>query len=352
MDVLDVSVRSSYNKFKGKTVDASATDFSDRLGRSRQRGYKVEPEDTEVIPVCREPETLMQRYSRLKQEVAELLSDVQKIKGDQKATENILSVPLTDMVDDVQQLQKQLLGLQIDQSLSVPLLTSAQQSFQSVLLRDLKVQLEGLKAQTATPSTERLGSSLYEVYTPTETEKFANLSKLSELEERLGLLEGLVGKNTSVSTVAGGLDAEHKNICSAVLNLQAKVALLDVDHIDTISSQLQRLTSLIDEAQTKAKSKLDDKKVSDALQTVTKLWTVAPIVPDLVTRLHSLRELHEHAAQFAGSVTYMTSTQDEMDKQIANLQGLLNQVQGSLQENLSTIQVNLTSLESRISALK
>lgn len=156
--------------------------------------------------------------------------------------------------------------------------------------------------------------------------------------------------------------------------------------------------------------------MSDALQTVTRLWSVAPMVPDLVNRLHSLKELHERgkyvphhihtcpsshphlslithtypsshthtcpsshpylslithtcpssptptphhthtyptshpylslitsnfpsstytsshlhlfltAAQFAGSVTYMASTQDEIDKQITSLQGLLNQV--------------------------
>ena len=352
VDVLDASVRSSYNKFKGKSVDVTATDFSDRLGRSQQRGYKVEPEDMEMISVCREPETLMQRYCRLKHEVTELLSDVQKIKSDHTATEKLLGMPLTDMADDVQQLQKQLLGLQMDQSLSVPLVSSTQQSFQSMLLRDLKVQLEAMKTQTAAPSTHHIGSSLYEVYTHTETEKFANLSKLSELEERLRLLEGMVGKHTSVSTVAGGLDAEYKDIFSAVLNLQAKVALLDIDHVDAISSQLQRLIALVDEAQTKAKSKLDDKKVSDALQTVTRLWSVAPMVPDLVNRLHSLKELHERAAQFAGSVTYMASTQDEIDKQITSLQGLLNQVQESLQENLSTVQVNLASLESRINALK
>lgn len=94
----------------------------------------------------------MQRYCRLKHEVTELLSDVQKIKSDHTATEKLLGMPLTDMADDVgafwgdhlpfnpfatqvQQLQKQLLGLQMDQSLSVPLVSSTQQSFQSMLLR-------------------------------------------------------------------------------------------------------------------------------------------------------------------------------------------------------------------------
>ena len=48
----------------------------------------------------------------------------------------------------------------------------------SLVSRDLKVQLEALKTHTAAPSNEHTGSSLYEVYTHTETEKFANLSKV------------------------------------------------------------------------------------------------------------------------------------------------------------------------------
>ena len=43
----------------------------------------------------------MQRYNRLKLEVTELLSDVQKIKSDHTATEKLLGVPLTAMADDV-----------------------------------------------------------------------------------------------------------------------------------------------------------------------------------------------------------------------------------------------------------
>ena len=43
----------------------------------------------------------MQRYHRLKQEVTELISDVQKIKNDHTAAERLLGVPLTDVAEDV-----------------------------------------------------------------------------------------------------------------------------------------------------------------------------------------------------------------------------------------------------------
>ncbi len=53
---------------------------------------------------------------------------------------------------------------------------------------------------------------------------------------------------------------------------------------------------------------------------------VAPLIPDLVDRLHSLKELHERAAQFAGSVAYIADSQDQLSRQTNELQSLLNQV--------------------------
>ena len=51
-----------------------------------------------------------------------------------------------------------------------------------------------------------------------------------------------------------------------------------------------------------------------------------PMVPEVVERLHALRELHERASQFAGSVTYISDQQDQMTKQIKELASLLKEV--------------------------
>ena len=63
---------------------------------------------------------------------------------------------------------------------------------------------------------------------------------------------------------------------------------------------------------------------------VSSLSLVVPLIPDLVERLHSLKELHERAAQFAGSVAYIADSQEQISKQTNELQSLLSQV--SLQE--------------------
>ncbi len=51
------------------------------------------------------------------------------------------------------------------------------------------------------------------------------------------------------------------------------------------------------------------------------------MVPDVVERLHSLKDLHERASQFAGSVTYVSDQQDQTAKQIKELTSLLKEVE-------------------------
>ena len=113
---------------------------------------------------------------------------------------------------------------------------------------------------------------------------------------------------------------------------------------------------------------------------VGRVSSVAPLIPDLVARLHALKELHERASQFAGSVAYMSDSQQQLSKQVTELQQLLKkvrekggrgrerereessrlicvvsmymQVQSSVQENLSSLQSEFSSLESRMAKLQ
>ena len=67
-------------------------------------------------------------------------------------------------------------------------------------------------------------------------------------------------------------------------------------------------------------------QVTEALETVGRLVSVTPLIPDLVERLHALKELHERAAQFAGSVAYIADSQDQLATETRELKSLLAQV--------------------------
>lgn len=49
----------------------------------------------------REPETLMQRYHRLKQEVVELMGDVERVSEAQQSSEKLLDVSPVNLLQDV-----------------------------------------------------------------------------------------------------------------------------------------------------------------------------------------------------------------------------------------------------------
>ena len=78
-------------------------DFSGRVDVPDRHGYRAEPSDYEVSVVDREPETLLQRFQRLKQEVAELATDVEKVKESQESSEKLLQVTPADLLQDVRQ---------------------------------------------------------------------------------------------------------------------------------------------------------------------------------------------------------------------------------------------------------
>ena len=95
-----------------------SVDFSDSVSRQPQSGFKVQPDDLEVIVTEREPETILQRYQRLKQEVgvwsvrcvcnehtppqvADLASDVGRIEEGSKDAEKLLQVSPPDLLQDV-----------------------------------------------------------------------------------------------------------------------------------------------------------------------------------------------------------------------------------------------------------
>ena len=124
VQLLNATVKSSYGKFKGKTLDGKdigersmsgayggrteqfsplfSKDFSDSINRPVQSGFKVCPSEYGgVVSEERKEETVIERYLRLKEEVGLLISDVERVKAAQESSEKLLQVSPTDLLHDV-----------------------------------------------------------------------------------------------------------------------------------------------------------------------------------------------------------------------------------------------------------
>ena len=107
---------------------------------------------------------------------------------EQKLSTSATSIPaytsrFSHSVTQVQLLQKQLHGIQLDRALGTQLMLSSEHPYHTVLLRDLKAQLDSLKAQGEEPQRKGRGTDqqpTYEIYARTDAAKFAHLSKVRE----------------------------------------------------------------------------------------------------------------------------------------------------------------------------
>ena len=71
------------------------------MNRLAQCGFRVQPSQFEGVSCEREVETVMQRYLRLKEEVGQLASDVERIQEAQESSEKLLEVSPADLLQDV-----------------------------------------------------------------------------------------------------------------------------------------------------------------------------------------------------------------------------------------------------------
>merc|ERR1712110_697695 len=79
VETLHISATEAFGKFKGKQLETSSVDFSDRIRRSKQKGYIAWTGDYELVAKDEE-ENIEQRYQRLNCEVRQLLDDLDQMK--------------------------------------------------------------------------------------------------------------------------------------------------------------------------------------------------------------------------------------------------------------------------------
>merc|ERR1711962_289711 len=69
----------AHAKFKGKQLDTENVDFSDKIRRSKQKGYIAWTGDFELAGEG-EKETLEQKYQRLNCDVRQLMDELENLK--------------------------------------------------------------------------------------------------------------------------------------------------------------------------------------------------------------------------------------------------------------------------------
>lgn len=355
--LLKIDAKEAFEKFSGKYLDPGNADFSGRCGPEQMKGYVTKTE-YEMLGEGTAKETPQNKFNRLQHEIRELAEELEQIKGtvqDEKEENKLSPVVLAQ---EVQTLQKQLEDLHLVNVLGKEALTVVSTP-QAGLSQRLQTQLEAFKtAESASgkqPKQSEDGCVTYELFYKPEHAKFNQLSQLSELEQRVQKLETVLGSDpTHLSSITADLEIKEKNLLSAASALEAKVALLDANHIDHVDARLQGIlhhVNALSEKRQEVENSAKQSKVTELYDLLNKWDSFVDVVPDLITRLQSLKALHEQASQFGQSLLELDSSQSTLNSQMRGQAKLLSELEASFKSNVATIEANCERVEARINAL-
>merc|ERR1712141_520744 len=144
VETLHISATEAAGKFKGKQLETSNVDFSDRIRRSKQKGYIAWTGDYELAAKD-EDENIEQRYQRLNCEVRQLLDDLDQMKV--SGTEKVGNQSLVGLVKLTGMLQDQLSGMKLEDFLGSDGVQDIKDPSGSMKKKLIK-QLESLKSDS------------------------------------------------------------------------------------------------------------------------------------------------------------------------------------------------------------
>lgn len=125
-----------------------------------------------------------------------------------------------------------------------------------------------------------------------------------------------------------------------------------------IKSLTQRIRNLNHEFDSLA-NKRQELNTNDNTEKIDKLllkmerWeSIARQVPLVVSRLQSLKDVHEQSILFGETIRKLTTNQDIIRQQLISQDKLLEKVDGVFQNNVKIIEENVNSIDQRIRALQ
>ncbi|XP_065840035.1 dynactin subunit 2-like [Oscarella lobularis] len=347
---IEVDVQASHDMFNKSVLDSRQANFSDAVGRSRSRGYGTKRSEFELLPDGdKQKESLYQKYQRLKLETEDLLKDLKDAKEVEETAKN-LDVSTVNLANQAGQLHEQLNEFTLEKVLGQ---MPGQSAADRELSRRLNAELKSFREKA--PTTGGDGHVTYELYYRPEHEKFAQLSKVAELEQRVKTLEAAVGtKESEITFFSHEGHPESKSLTTAAEALEEKLSLLDLDQIDQIEARLQSVLYHMSQiaANKESVEKVEEVSKVDELYELVKNWDhMASSLPQLVSRLESLQELHRQAAEFSQSVTYLDAAQQRIKSQLESDRSVMASVTATFEKNSLSIVANCEALEQRIGAL-
>ncbi|XP_003740602.1 dynactin subunit 2 [Galendromus occidentalis] len=347
VEVLHISTKYAYNKFKDCRIDSSKTDFSDHLIFGRKKGYNVTYGEWELSD-DKENESLPQRYHRIKTEVKQFLEDVTAIEQGKRPDNHEV------LLADMEMLEKLLAEVNLEAVVGEGPGGDKNGEISKRLLEQLSsLRSEPVQESKKAPKDAK-GSLTYELFYKPEYSKLQQSQQVAALEERLRQLEATVGEDKQKVSMLSAQTA-GKSLQDVCDDLSSKLFLLDPANIERVESQLaglhERLVAVSERKQALDEAQKSD-KIAQMYEVARKVDHLIPGLANVLQTLSSLQELHEHALQFSKCLTTLEGQQIVLGSQLANDGELVKKMQERLEKDVKTIAENIGKLEVRMDAFK
>eukprot|EP00484_Ammonia_sp_Unknown_P001157 CAMPEP_0197022370 /NCGR_PEP_ID=MMETSP1384-20130603/3285_1 /TAXON_ID=29189 /ORGANISM="Ammonia sp." /LENGTH=386 /DNA_ID=CAMNT_0042450407 /DNA_START=31 /DNA_END=1191 /DNA_ORIENTATION=- len=172
--------------------------------------------------------------------------------------------------------------------------------------------------------------------------------RMKEIHDRLANLEKIIGPKPDNPTI--GDMTRSVEYLSSVLSL-----LSDDMKLDGLVRRAQVLRKKLQEIQAKGHAAIElqitktkEEKINKLFDMMTRWDQAALQLPTIVSRLRSVKNLHEESANIVQKVNRLETQNQLIQKSLESNQNILNNVTKSLQENATTMQNNMRLIQERL----
>lgn len=335
----------SFEQFAGRIFDTSKLDFSDAIVRQLTSGQS---ELSSMRPSERSFESPLERFNRLKSEVAQFKQDLSELSGskDSSAVASELIKQLSALEQEVQQTAAK----PAFQPLLSSNVTDRASAAQAQLLQKLVADME--KAAKSTEAKGGAGGVTYELYYNPQKEAARQQVSVGELDKRIGSLEKAVGSLQDDKTFG------FSDLNTALVAMRKKLDFLEQGRLDsiyrrikTLLTELEQLQQQKDKAQQAGQVPPNFEKVNATFDMMARWDEAAQLLPSVIARLQSLRDLHEECSSAVLRLQNVDSVNTQLNTLLQQDKETLQKVEHNLAQNMKVMQGNVQSLESRFAAL-
>ncbi|ESO01628.1 hypothetical protein HELRODRAFT_192214 [Helobdella robusta] len=304
-------------------------------------------------------ETLNEKLQKLWIEVNSLQEDLSKNKEAEKLDEQTFEMLSGKDLFKQLDVLKKVIDQQKLEAFKVNL-TDPQGSTQKKLLNEIDkfTSVKGPRASSSSPSSTSSSASSkqlsYHMVVNPSDQKMENMKRLALLEERISRLNKVVG---SVPCIPPPLMYEAANNCilDIISNLVSKSKSLECQNWMDVESKAGAVLRRLDQIEEKKdimeqKAKMD--KISELYNIMLKWNQLSIVLPSVVDRLTTLKQLHQQALEFQQVLGHLEVTQQQINVQLKGHSELLKTVQEEFRKNSIAIKTNCENLEKKLKALE